>query len=172
MGNKIMVEVACQPYGTCDTDQLTFKAFLSRWLAVTTQLVPALAATITPYLQASAQGAAGQCDGGTDGVTCGMEWNTTTWDGTYGVGQQMSALAAIQSQMLTADTSLTAPLTSSTGGNSTSDPSAGTGGSTAISDEGSVYTRVITTGDKAGAAILTIVVLATLMGGSVWMIIS
>ncbi|KAI5253109.1 mannan endo-1,6-alpha-mannosidase [Aureobasidium subglaciale] len=125
MGDKIMVEITCQPLGNCDTDQLSFRSYLARTLAVTTQLIPSLHETIYPYLRASAQGAAQQCDGGTTGSICGMEWNTTVWDGTYGVGQEMSALAVIQSLMLdTEDAAFTPPLTASTGGNSTSDPSA------------------------------------------------
>lgn len=173
MGNKIMVEITCQPLGNCDTDQLSFRSYLARTLAVTTQLIPSLHDTIYPYLRASAQGAAGQCDGGDTGYICGMEWNTTVWDGTYGVGQEMSALAVIQSLMLdvsTEDATFTPPLTSSTGGNSTSNPSAGTG-SSGPQFQPSIFTRTITTGDKAGAAILTIMVATTIIGGSLWLVL-
>ncbi|KAG9528260.1 mannan endo-1,6-alpha-mannosidase, partial [Aureobasidium melanogenum] len=172
MGNKIMVEITCQPLGNCDTDQLSFRSYLARTLAVTTQLIPSLHDTIYPYLRASAQGAAGQCDGGNTGFICGQEWNTTVWDGTYGVGQEMSALAVIQSLMLDVHTenAFTPPLTTSTGGNSTSNPSAGTG-STGPKFQPSIFTRTITTGDKAGAAILTIVVVSTIIGGSLWLVL-
>ncbi|THZ94734.1 mannan endo-1,6-alpha-mannosidase [Aureobasidium pullulans] len=170
MGDKIMVEITCQPLGNCDTDQLSFRSYLARTLAVTTQLIPSLHETIYPYLRASAQGAAAQCDGGNTGAICGMEWNTTIWDGTYGVGQEMSALAVIQSLMLdTQDAAFVAPLTASTGGNSTSNPSAGTGSSSSTF-EPSIATRQITTGDTAGAAILTILILGSIIGGSVWLI--
>ncbi|THW74833.1 mannan endo-1,6-alpha-mannosidase [Aureobasidium pullulans] len=162
MGDKIMVEITCQPLGNCDTDQLSFRSYLARTLAVTTQLIPSLHETIYPYLRASAQGAAAQCDGGNTGAICGMEWNTTIWDGTYGVGQEMSALAVIQSLMLdTQDAAFVAPLTASTGGNSTSNPSAGTGSSSSTF-EPSIATRQITTGDRAGAAILTILILGSM----------
>lgn len=171
MGDKIMVEVACEPLGNCDTDNYTFKSFTMRWLAVVSQLVPQLADTIWPYIEASGAGAAGQCDGGTDGVTCGFEWNTTTWDGLYGVGEQMSALAAIQANMLNVDDTLAAPYTSSNGGTSVSDPSAGTGSSDSSSDEPSIDTRTITTADKAGAAIATIVVLVFTVAGA-WFLIT
>lgn len=175
MGNKIMVEVACEPYGTCDTDQLSFKAYLSRWLAVTAQLVPSLADTIMPYIEASATGAAGQCHTGTgvNGAVCGMEWNSTTWDNTYGVGQQMSALAVIGAQMLSINPSLATPYTADTGGTSKSDPSAGTGTSSSGSlGQSAVYTRTITTADKAGAGITTAIVLCFLIGGPIWMLSS
>ena len=122
---NIMVEVGCEPYNACNTDGLTFKSFTMRWLAITTQLVPQTAETIWPYIQASANGAAAQCDG-PDNDNCGYHWTTSTWDGSTGVGQQMSALAAIQANMLTVD-DLFAPLTLDTGALSKGDASAGTG---------------------------------------------
>lgn len=95
-----MYEQACEDVntsGTCDTDQLSFKAYLSRWMAATSKLVPWTASYITPKLQASAQAAAAQCTGGTSGITCGEHWtNNGVYDGTSGVGQQMSALSVIQ----------------------------------------------------------------------------
>lgn len=170
MGDKIAVEVTCQPLNNCDTDELSFRAYLARWLAVTAQLVPSLYDTILPYLRDSAQGAAGQCDGGTDGMTCGQEWNTTVWDGTYGVGQQMSALGMIDSLMIDVE-DLKTPYTSSTGGTSKSDPSAGTGTGDSASGP-AVDTSKISTADKAGAGILTTLVLILLLGGAWWMVTS
>ncbi|KAK5730525.1 hypothetical protein LTR15_000462 [Elasticomyces elasticus] len=169
-GDKVMVESACEPYGTCDTNGFTFKSFVMRWLALTAQLVPSTAATIWPYLQASGVGAASQCDGGTDGITCGYRWNSTTWDGTYGVGQQMSALAAIQANLITVD-NLQAPLTANTGGTSKGDPSAGSGTGDVNSGESAVYTRVISMKDKAGAGILTALLLILTLGGG-WFLVS
>jgi mannan endo-1,6-alpha-mannosidase len=168
MGDKIFVEVACEPFGTCALNGYTFKGFVLRWLALTAQLVPDLAGTIWPYIEASAKGAAGQCDGGTDGITCGAEWNTTTWDGTYGVGQQMSALAAIQANAIQAS-NLRAPYTADTGGTSKGDPSAGSTDSGNPSLPASV-TSPITTSDKAGAAILTIIALVLTLGGAYFLV--
>lgn len=170
MGDMIMVEVTCQPLGNCDNDQRTFKAFLSRWLAVTAQLVPSLYDRIFPYLRASAKGAAGQCDGGTDGVTCGAEWNTTTWDGTYGVGEQMCALAVINTMLIDTE-HLAAPYSNETGGSSQGDPTAGTGSSSSGGSSGSgSSTTPITTADKAGAGIVTAMILFTLIIGSWWLL--
>jgi len=89
-GGNIMSEIQCESSLNCDEDQKSFKAYLARWLAVTSLLVPSTAARIAPKLLASAQAAAGQCDGGSSGSECGMQWYTTTWDGTTGVGQQVS----------------------------------------------------------------------------------
>ena len=138
-------------------------------MAVAAQLVPAVADDIWPYIAASGSGAAGQCSGGNDGKTCGMRWNSTIWDGTYGVGQQMSALSAIGANMIKADSSLAKPYTTKTGGTSKGDPSAGSGGSQ-TSSLPNVYTDKIATSDKAGAGIVTALVLALIMGGSFWMV--
>lgn len=171
MGPQIMVEVACEPGGTCDNDQKSFKAYLSRWLAVTAQLVPQYYDRIFSYLRVSAKGAAGQCSGGTDSQTCGREWNTTTWDGNYGVGEQMSALAIVQAMMIDVG-NLAIPLSNSTGGTSQGNPSAGTGasGNTGTSGTSQTTTRAITTGDKAGAGIITAIILFVLIVGSWWLL--
>ncbi|THW98877.1 family 76 glycoside hydrolase [Aureobasidium pullulans] len=119
----VMVEVTCEPLGNCNNDQPAFKAFLTRWLVLTAQLVPEVYDRIFEYLRKSAAGAAGQCSGGELGRHCGREWNSTVWDGTSGVGEQMSALAIIQAMMLDT-TELAAPVGATTGGTSKGDPSA------------------------------------------------
>ncbi|KAI7312349.1 hypothetical protein KC315_g12008, partial [Hortaea werneckii] len=58
------------------------------------------------------------------------------------------------------------PVSNETGGISRGDPSAGTGGDSAPG----APTSQITTGDKAGAGILTAVILIGLLGGAWWMI--
>ena len=92
----IMFEAACEREGTCNTDQLSFKAYLSRWMAASAQIVPEITDAVSSLLQASAKGAAASCSGGTDGVTCGQRWYTGGWDSSYGAGQQLSALEVIQ----------------------------------------------------------------------------
>jgi mannan endo-1,6-alpha-mannosidase len=79
----------------------SFKAYLSRWMAASTKVAPWLYDDIKPYLAASAQAAALSCTGGDDGTTCGTRWwNNGVWDGATGVGQQMSALEVIQSNLI------------------------------------------------------------------------
>lgn len=175
MGPNIMVEVECEPVGTCNIDQPSFKAYLSRWLAVTAQLVPQYYDRIFEQLRVSAKGAAGQCSGGSTGRTCGREWNSTTYDGTYGVGEQMSALAIVQAMMIDVG-ELSAPVGSTTGGTSKGNPNAGTPGSSSGSGGGSksgesdVTTRTITTKDKAGAGFLTALFLTITLGGGYWLV--
>lgn len=131
----IMYESACEPPSTpnpnnnpvpppCNTDQRSFKAYLSRWLAATTKLAPWTAPTIMPYLRASALAAAQSCSGGSDGVTCGQKWWGKGWDGVYGVGEQMSALEVIQSNLVGG---VRGPLSGANGGTSRGDAGAGGG---------------------------------------------
>ena len=51
--------------------------------------------SLNDVIDGSAQGAAAQCSGGKNGTTCGANWSTTKWDGTQGLGQDLSALEAI-----------------------------------------------------------------------------
>jgi len=118
-----------------------------------------------PKLQTSAQAAAAQCSGGDDGNQCGLRWtNGATWDGSFGVGEQMSALEVIQSNLIT---KVAGPVTNKTGGTSKGNPSAGTGGDTAPNG---IHTSTITTGDKAGAGFLTALILVGMVGGAWWMV--
>ena len=161
--DRVIVEAGCEPYQNCNTDGLTFKSFSLRWLTIAAQLVPSLSEKIEPYLKASAAGAAGQCDGGDSGSACGYDWTSTTWDGSTGVGQQMSALAAVSAVLIPLE-GLGAPLTLATGATSKSDPSAGIGSD----DSGGL--KPITTADRAGAGILTVTFFGMLFSGTYWLI--
>ncbi|KAM0304918.1 hypothetical protein ACHAO8_011363 [Botrytis cinerea] len=91
---SIMYEQACEGVGTCNNDQFSFKAYLSRFMWATTQMAPFTKATITSYLTKSASAAASICVG--DANACGTKWYTGSNDGVSGPGQQMSALEVIQ----------------------------------------------------------------------------
>ncbi|TVY84857.1 Mannan endo-1,6-alpha-mannosidase DCW1, partial [Lachnellula suecica] len=143
--------------GKCDTDQMSFKAYLSRWMGHATQMAPFTYDKSIALLKSSAKAAAAQCTGKTyDGTTvkisgtaCGLKWYLNgTWDGSDGVGQQMAALEVFQAAMIQ---HVAIPLTNSTGGTSTSDPTAG------HNTTGSTGARLAdaTTADKAGAWFLT-----------------
>lgn len=162
--NNIMYEVACEPHGSCDTDNYSFKAYFSRWMAATTKMAPFTYDTIKPLLRASAQAAVAQCTGGQTGTMCGMIWtNNGKWDGTTGVGQQMSVLETVQTNLIQ---QAKAPLTNKTGGTSKGNP--GGGGQT--SADPTVDSTPVGTKDRAGAGILTTLVLIWLLGGLWWMV--
>lgn len=105
-------------------------------------------------------------------MTCGTNWfantsssspTTVTWDNTWGVGQQLCALEVIQSNLIT---KVRGPLTNVTGGTSEGDATAGSGGT-----KDPTRMKKITQADRAGAVIVTIIVLAGWLGGMIWLII-
>lgn len=159
----IMSEVACEASNTCDVDQQSFKAYLARDMAATMQRAPYTRGTLQPLLQSSAVAAAKSCSGGADGNTCGLKWTGNNFDGIVGIGEQMSALEVVMSNLF--DT-VPGPVTYSTGGTSPGNPSAGT---TATSPSG-LDLSPVTTGDKVGAGFLTTLVLLTVLGGAWWMV--
>jgi mannan endo-1,6-alpha-mannosidase len=158
--NGVMKEVACEDNNKCDVDQRSFKAYLARWMAATTKLAPWTAQTIVPLLQSSAKAALSTCVGGPDGNQCGQKWTTGTFDGSLGVGEQMSVLEVVQSTLIG---QVAGPVTANTGGSSQGDPSAGTSSNAKV-----INFETITTGDKAGAGILTTLIMVTMFGGSWW----
>lgn len=96
----VMYEQQCELDWDCNVDQYSFKAYLSRWLAQTSILVPELGPRIRGLLNASAVAAAGVCTGGGDNITCGARWYLDHWDGTAGVGQALSAMEVIQALLV------------------------------------------------------------------------
>ncbi|KAI1360657.1 putative glycosyl hydrolase [Xylaria arbuscula] len=158
--NGTAIEPGCET-GVCTTDMLTYKGFLHRWMAYTAQLVPSTSDRIMPLLMSSAKSAASQCTGGDNGRQCGFHWASGKFDGVLGAGQQMSALGALIS-VLAVDSST--PVTNSTGGTSQGNPDAGQSRTT--------YNELepVTTGDKAGAGILTVVAVSLASVSLWWMV--
>lgn len=159
----IMFEAACQARQNCNNDQRSFKAFLSRFLGLTAQLVPGTRDIIDWYLTSSAVAAAKSCSGGSDGVTCGLDWQRDDWDGYYGLGEQMSALEVIQNLRYL---QRPAPYTHSSGASSLGDPSAGFHFSKEEEEP-----LNITAGSKAGAAFITAFVAISIIVAFIWILL-
>ncbi|KAI9753373.1 MAG: hydrolase 76 protein [Lichina confinis] len=162
---NVMYEAACEPNGKCNVDQRSFKAYMARWMAWTTKMAPYTYDRIMEKLRSSALAAAKQCNGGESGTACGMKWTQPDFDGSTGLGEQMTALEVIQANLIS---KVDSPVTDSTGGISEGDPTAGTG-SEAIVAPGMV--KKISTGDRVGASILTALVLAGVIGGAWWTVV-
>jgi hypothetical protein len=165
----VMVEI-CEHSVKCNADQESFKAYLGRWYGATIQMAPFTHDIIMPKLLKSAVRAAQTCTGPSQHnggpYQCGMRWYMDGFDGTGGVGPQMSALNII-SVLNAARTP--PPYSSVTGGVSQGNPNLGTQvgpGSVPI------FQGHVTAGDKAGAALLTLLVAAGMLGGGWWMIFS
>ncbi|RYN19637.1 Mannan endo-1,6-alpha-mannosidase [Alternaria arborescens] len=163
----VMVEI-CEANQVCDADQESFKAYLARWLGITMQMAPEFTPQILPKLQKSAVAAAQTCEGPSQHNggphQCGMKWYATGFDGIGGVGPQMTALNVIS--VLNAQR-VPPPYSSNTGGTSEGNPGLGSGND---DDRLPKFQSEITTADKAGAAILTILMFALFAGGAVWIL--
>lgn len=161
--NSVLFEVACQSVNKCNTDQRSFKAYYSRFLGVTAQLIPQTRDKIMKWIDASALGAAQSCSGGYDGHTCGINWFYDGWDGMYGLGEQMSALEALVN---TVALDRPAPYNATNGGSSIGDGAAGTEESPT-----NLSSLDITAGSRAGAGIITCVIGISILSCALWLIL-
>jgi mannan endo-1,6-alpha-mannosidase len=166
--NKGILTEPCEGPQNCNGDMVSFKGYLARWFAVSAQLAPFTAPMVIPHLQKSGIAAAQSCVGPATtsslSYECGNRWYWDGYDGKSGVGQQLAALSIISANMVQ---HAKAPMTANSGGTSKGDPGLGTGKNEGIPtlDEGSA-----TAGDKAGAAILTIFMAVSTVGGAYWLI--
>ncbi|KAI1854217.1 hypothetical protein JX266_001358 [Neoarthrinium moseri] len=165
----VMIEIACEGVGLCNLDQQSFKAYLSRWMAATTKWAPWTYNRIKPLLENSAKAAANQCVGGNNGRMCGMKWanNSGKWDGSTGVGQQMAAAEVVLANMIQ---DAEAPVTGSTGGTSVGDPAGGGSDIGRTDPLGGIVFAPVTTGDRAGAVICTIIFCCGLVVAALFMV--
>ncbi|OTB02762.1 glycoside hydrolase family 76 protein [Hypoxylon sp. CI-4A] len=157
--NGTLYEPSCEASG-CTTDMLSYKGYVHRWLAVSTQVAPFEKDRIMKLLRSSTEAAVKQCTGGDNGRQCGFHWTTGVYDGVTGAGQQMNVLGALSS-LLVGDAKV--PVTNSTGGTSKGDPNAGSVAPSLPKD------APVTTGDRAGAGIVTALVLGTIIVGAIFM---
>ncbi|QFZ25251.1 putative 6-D-mannanase [Clavispora lusitaniae] len=162
--NSIMTETTCAQSNSCNNDQRSFRSLFARCLSLTAGLMPEHFDQIyNNWIVPSAKAAAGSCSGGSDHITCGENWSVDGWDGKYGLGEQISAGETIMALI----TSKNTPLTPKTGG-SDSGANVDAGNSTLSTVNRNKIT--ITGKDRAGAGVLTAIVLGVILAGSVWML--
>lgn len=167
--NSIMFEFACENVERCNIDQSSFKGYLLRWMAGTTQMAPYTYDTIMPLIRTTASAAADACSGsptqnfkGIPGTACGFKWTAGGFDNNVGVGQQMNALSAIMYTMVDKSEG---PVTADTGGTSKGDVNAGRNNEAKMPEP-----RPITTGERVAAGFLTTAILMSVVGGSVFVL--
>lgn len=157
-----MKEVSCEDYNTCTTDMKSFKGYVHRWYSTITQIAPKTAPRILPVLKKSTEAAVKQCTGGELGRECGFKWASGKFDNDVGAGQQMNVLGAVSSLLIGESKG---PVSAGTGGTSKGDTSAGSDSK----DNFEKHHRPITTGDRAGAGVITFVLLSAACGMFGWM---
>lgn len=168
----IIVERPCEENKLCDFDQRSFKGYLTRYLAGTIQMAPFTFDRVAPLLKSTAAAAAQQCSGsppaaefkGIQGTACGFSWaQKENFDGSVGVGEQMSALQALQYTLVKKTTR--AAVTADTGGTSKGDPNAG------IPVQAKVpQIKPITTQDQVAAGFITTAVTLSLLAACVFVV--
>ncbi|KAJ5708467.1 mannan endo-1-6-alpha-mannosidase [Penicillium malachiteum] len=158
-----IAEITCEGSDTCDRNGMLFKGLTVMWLSNIALIVPSTYDAILAKIQSSAVGAASTCTGEGNG-TCGVRW-WGSYDGQSGMEPDISATNVFSVAMLPfVNQSEAKPATQSTGGNSTSDPTAGT------ADDDSKTTTPISSGDRAGAGILTVALVGGVVGMAVFML--
>ncbi|KAI0108652.1 glycoside hydrolase family 76 protein [Nemania sp. FL0031] len=172
--NSIPVELPCEPANQCDVDQQSFKGYLMRWMAASSQMAPFTFDTLMPLVQSSAAAAALQCSGsppasqyrGDPGTACGFKWTQqSNFDGLVGVGEQMSALSAIQYTLVKKAEVSKAPVTATSGGTSVGNVNAGAATASKLPTAGPV-----TMAERVAAGFATTAVLLSILGGSFFVI--
>ncbi|EPX75057.1 mannan endo-1,6-alpha-mannosidase [Schizosaccharomyces octosporus yFS286] len=158
MNNDIAWDPQCETTGSCNIDQTAFKGILMQSFGNAIRLAP--------YTKTTA--AALACSGGYSGKSCGVHWSwdNGTWDGTYGVGQQYSALEAVQ--MLYVD-NYPKLVTLSTSSDNRSNTTFGSANSTSNNYEVTIPRP--TEADRGGAGFLTFLSAFLILGVSIWAII-
>jgi mannan endo-1,6-alpha-mannosidase len=158
----VAIEPQCEnkDINVCNEDEVTFKGYVHRWLASTTQVAPFTKEKIMKALKTSAQAAVDQCTGGDNGRMCGFNWVSRTFDGRINAGEQMNVLGALTSLLVEG---AAPPVTNSTGGTSEGNANAGS------ETPDQTNFAPITAGDKAGAGILTALLLAGGVSVFAWM---
>ncbi|GAP84279.1 putative glycoside hydrolase family 76 protein [Rosellinia necatrix] len=157
----VAYEPSCEPPpGSCNADMESYRGYLHRWMANSIQLAPHLYETFMPTLKKSAAAGVKQCTGGANGRICGFHWTTGQYDGLTSASLQMNVLGALTALIMP---DVAAPLTNNTGGTSKGNPDAGQS-----KTELPTYAP-ITTGDKAGASILTILIVTGALSAFAWM---
>ncbi|KAM7221051.1 Glycosyl hydrolase family 76 domain containing protein [Rhypophila decipiens] len=168
--SDIMSEVACEPVDLCDVDQQSFKAYLSRWMAAAIKWAPWTSGRILPLLRSTSIAAVSTCKGGSNGRMCGLKWTTPgSYDGFSGVGQQMAVMQVVLSNLIPSSAD---PLTTQTGGTSVGDPAAGGQDISRLDPFTTLdFLAPVTTSARAGAAVVTALMILFLIGGCLFMLV-
>ncbi|KAG5916741.1 hypothetical protein E4U42_007519 [Claviceps africana] len=168
----VVYEQFCEQNKLCNNDQQSFKGYLLRWLASTTQLAPYTYQTVKPILETAATKAVSVCIGspaaavykGPPGTACGFTWIPGgTFDGIVAVGSMMNALDAVMYNLIAKSSS---PVTAVSGGTSRGDPSAGSGGT-----EDPTKVKPLTAADKVGAGAVTVLLIVGALGSTALMLL-
>lgn len=185
--DSVLYEPACMSLGpngrlTCTNDQRCFKAVFLQLVGNTMYMLPQAKNLMWDKLSTTAQAASWSCSGGYDGHTCGLNWTYSGYDGNAGLGEQICALGAFNAILAPEKSKIyraaDLPELYQASNSSANQTESSQGSVYGYGDAGANSTQNVTahklnldTGDKAGAGVLTAVVLLFLIGSSAWLVI-
>ncbi|KAL4802833.1 glycosyl hydrolase family 76-domain-containing protein [Aspergillus unguis] len=160
-GSNVFSEVACEKLHTCDRNMLNFKGWTSMWMAMAAMLAPETRETILPKMQGSAVAIGKQCDGKTENL-CGSRWYQDTWDGIQGLEVQQAALGGITANLMLLSDVAAKTINNNPNAKEQYLPSGDSNKADELDD--------ITTGDRVGSWILTVLWGAGILAAGWWLI--
>ncbi|KAL2828316.1 glycosyl hydrolase family 76-domain-containing protein [Aspergillus pseudoustus] len=160
-GNNTFSEVSCEKLHTCDRNMLNFKGWSSMWMAMTASMAPTTYDLVLPKMQGSAEAIGRQCDGETENL-CGSRWYQETWDGIRGLEVQMAALGGITANLML--------MSRATAQTIDTNPNAKEQFLDTYSDDTPDSLPTISTGDRVGSWILTVLWGLGIVGAAWWLI--
>ncbi|KAL4785300.1 glycosyl hydrolase family 76-domain-containing protein [Aspergillus varians] len=159
-GGNVFSDVSCEKLHTCDRNMLNFKGWSAMWMAMVANLAPTTRETILPKLQGSAVAIGKQCSGESENL-CGARWYQNTWDGIQGLEVQQAALGGITANLMLLSDARAQTIDSNPDAKEEF---------LDTNDDGSDPLRNISTGDRVGSWILTVLWGSGIVAAGWWLI--
>jgi mannan endo-1,6-alpha-mannosidase len=165
--DEVISEVSCERNNACDIDQRAFKSGTIRSFARAALVAPFVSESIQSLLEASAKGAANNCEGSGEDVACRLTWSDTKdskWKlasaSNGNLGEVANALSAVKA-LLWSDAK---PIANANGTASSGSSSTGSGSPSGTSGATNPETTTSSAGTIAVsfASILAVAFAATL----------
>ncbi|OJI96442.1 hypothetical protein ASPVEDRAFT_35841 [Aspergillus versicolor CBS 583.65] len=161
--HQVFSEYACEPKQTCDRNMLNFKGWSAQWMAMAANLVPELRTEVEAKLQSSAVAIGTSCVGESDGMSdlCGSRWWGAKWDGIKGLEVQQAALGGITANLMLLSSAETKTIETNPDAEEKY---------LDTSDDDIEELKPISTGDRVGSWILTVLWGSGIVAAGWWLI--
>lgn len=142
---------------------LNFKGWSAQWMAMAANLVPELRTEVEAKLQSSAVAIGTSCVGESDGMSdlCGSRWWGAKWDGIKGLEVQQAALGGITANLMLLSSAETKTIETNPDAEEKY---------LDTSDDDIEELKPISTGDRVGSWILTVLWGTGIVAAGWWLI--